>query len=252
MFWSTEKILERQNIHPLVDPFDSNHVNQGAYELCLGPEVLVTGQPSATKLRLNSGDAVSIPPGQLAVLLTEETVSLPADAVGLISMRTRVKLGGLINVSGFHVDPGFNGRLKFSVYNAGSSHRVLQRGESIFMLWFCDLDRSTADLYRGSRQGQDAISGDEQTLLQGHIASPGQLQKEIDKVNTSIVNITHRLDLLQNIGLGVLVALIVIIVTSLLSPYLPKPSTSATPVPTQTATVTTTPVAGSTTNLVAP
>src|SRR5205823_5938842 len=102
---------------------------------------------------------------------TEETVTIPPDALGFISMRTRVKLGGLINVSGFHVDPGFSGRLKFSVYNAGSSTRVVQRGEPIFMLWFCNLDRATSDLYRGNRQSQMAISGEDQTLLQGNIAS---------------------------------------------------------------------------------
>ena len=51
MFWSTENILDRHNIHPLIDPFDSARVSQGAYELSLGPEVLVTSQPDATKLQ---------------------------------------------------------------------------------------------------------------------------------------------------------------------------------------------------------
>ena len=58
-------------------------------------------------------------PGQFAFLLTDEIVEVPDSAMALISIKAKIKWRGLINVSGFHVDPGFKGRLIFSVYNAG-------------------------------------------------------------------------------------------------------------------------------------
>ena len=49
----------------------------------------------------------TIPPGQFAFLLTEEVVSVPPDALAFISIRAKTKFRGLVNVSGFHVDPGY-------------------------------------------------------------------------------------------------------------------------------------------------
>jgi len=76
--------------------------------------------------RAQPGEQFVIPPGQFAYLLTEEVVRIPSSAMGFISLKFGVKGPGLINVSGFHVDPGYWGRLVFSVYNAGPSEARLQ------------------------------------------------------------------------------------------------------------------------------
>jgi dCTP deaminase len=60
--------------------------------------------------------------------------------------------GGLVNVSGFHVDPGFRGRLKFSVYNAGSESIILGVGERLFPIWFYELPEENEDEYVGRHQ----------------------------------------------------------------------------------------------------
>jgi hypothetical protein len=38
--------------------------------------------------------------------------------MAFISMRTAFKFKGLVNISGFHVDPGYKGKLIFAVFNA--------------------------------------------------------------------------------------------------------------------------------------
>jgi dCTP deaminase len=48
-------------------------------------------------------------------------------------MKFKIKQRGLVNVSGFHVDPGYSGKLLFSVYNAGPRSIVLTRGEPVFV-----------------------------------------------------------------------------------------------------------------------
>ena len=68
-----------------------------------------------------------IPPGQFGLLITEEVVQVPMDAIAFISIKAGIKFRGLVNVSGFHADPGFSGKLKFAVYNAGSQRLVLDR-----------------------------------------------------------------------------------------------------------------------------
>jgi dCTP deaminase len=202
-FWSTQRILARQSVAWLIADADHQPINlaatdglkEAAYTLRLGPEVYVTSSSTREKRILAHGEQVSIPAGQFAVLLTEEFVHVPEDALALISIKAGVKFRGLVNVSGFHVDPGFEGRLLFSVFNAGSEALSLTRGDRLFPIWFSDLvsdDRTRerdASPYppKGRHAQQSSISSNEVMNLQGHVASPGSLKSEFDKLRATFV-----------------------------------------------------------------
>ncbi|WP_419943483.1 dCTP deaminase domain-containing protein [Candidatus Palauibacter sp.] len=147
-FWSGETLNER--LATLIEPFASDRVDCAAYTLSVGPEVYVspsdqTVDPrTVTVRRLAPGAAFTVPPGQFAFLLTEEVVRVPGDALAFISIRAKIKFRGLINVSGFHVDPGYHGQLTFAVFNAGPVPVHLKRGQEIFLIWYASLDRETA------------------------------------------------------------------------------------------------------------
>ena len=70
-------------------------------------------------------------------------------------MKAKFKLKGLVNVSGFHVDPGWNGRLIFAVFNAGPAAVHLQRGLPVFLLWIADLDEASKK--RKTAPGEEGI-----------------------------------------------------------------------------------------------
>jgi dCTP deaminase len=97
-----------------------------------------------------------------------------------ISIKASKKISGLVNVSGFHVDPGFRGLLKFSVYNAGSESIILGIGERLFPIWFYQLPEENEDEYSGRHKGQMSITPEDVMQLQGAVASPAALKKEID------------------------------------------------------------------------
>lgn len=143
MFWGN-KIL-RAKLPALISDYDEGRLDRGTYKLRVGPEVYVSPTGTSndpknkTKLKLDIGDDFVIPAGQFAFLLTEETVTVPFDALAFISVRAKYKFRGLVNVSGFHVDPEFSGRLVFSVFNAGPSEVHLERLEECFHIWFADL-----------------------------------------------------------------------------------------------------------------
>ena len=90
-------------------------------------------------MRLKEREGFTVPPGQFAFLLTEECVTVRCKEIAFISIRARTKFRGLMNVSGFHVDPGFTGRLTFAVFNAGSASVHLRQGDEIFLIWYADL-----------------------------------------------------------------------------------------------------------------
>src|SRR5690349_19786702 len=110
-FWTGKTIHANADV---VDPFDPGGVDANAYNLRMGDSYFASADADGRdrkKTRLASGEAFVIPSGQFAFLVTKETIRVPSDTMAFISMRTGLKFQGLINVSGFHVDPGYQGRL---------------------------------------------------------------------------------------------------------------------------------------------
>lgn len=179
-FWSGQTLAEK--LPNIISGFDPSRIDCAAYTLAMGPQFYVTrgninfDPRSSVVEELEHGKHFRIQSGQFAFLLTEESIKVPADAVAFISMKSKYKWRGLVNVSGFHVDPGFQGRLIFAVYNAGPSEIQIQRGDQLFLIWFCDLDAESEAAYRKSYnekvRPQDSIPSDLAAVVAGHIYSP--------------------------------------------------------------------------------
>lgn len=195
-FWSGETLKER--LEPLITPFDPDRVDCSAYTLAMGREVYVspndaTENPQSVTIRqLGDGEGFTIPPGQFAFLLTDEIVEVPDNALALISIKAKIKWRGLINVSGFHVDPGFKGRLIFSVYNAGPVPVHLRQGQSLFLIWFSSLDRPTK---LGRRQPvQETFPPDLISGISGELQSLAGINKKIKDLDKSLTERVHSIE----------------------------------------------------------
>jgi len=173
-FWRGEDILKRGS--KLIEPFSPAEIDCNSYRLRVGEKYFCTSdgtkrdQKTEAKVLLASGESFVIPPGQFAYLLTKEKIKVPHDAMAFISMRTQLKFEGLINVSGFHVDPGYEGKLLYAVFNAGPSAIALSEGERLFKIWFCDLgalpaEESEKSEYR--KQPTDGVYDIDNRLIHG-------------------------------------------------------------------------------------
>lgn len=186
-FWSSET-LERR-LPELVDPYNASRVVHCAYELSMGSQAWVTSKDTTKgtiQVDLEERDRVCIPPGQFALLLIHERVVIPNDAIGLISMKSKVKMRGLVNVSGFHVDPGYEGKLVFGVFNAGTLPISIRQGEPTFQMWYVSLDQPTDNTYRGSRQKVTNITDDQVRDLAGPIYNPTALAQRLDALENTL------------------------------------------------------------------
>jgi dCTP deaminase len=212
-FWSSEKLRREIPRQGIINKYSSKHIKYGAYELAMGSQYVLSSQ-APVKVSLAAGEQFAIAPGQFGLLITDERVRVPLNALAFISLRSHVKVRGLVNVSGFHVDPGYEGRLKFSVFNAGSKAVVLEQGESVFSIWFADLDRSTRDIYKGRHKGQTEIDSMDASAIAGFVSSLPELErrlseqsKRIDKQESKLSAVTYFLiPLLISalVGLGLL------------------------------------------------
>lgn len=211
-FWSGQRLSTDGATRQIVDPFEPDRIDCSAYTLTLGAEAYVTphfgdnlresvkqdlAEPETVDIggiaKTRGGGKVVIPPGQFAFLLTEETVAIPPDAMGFISLKSKPKFGGLINVSGFHVDPGFNGKLIFSVFNAGPSALHFARGERLFLLWIADLSfkgpkAQGSKLHHKTGVGYAEIPSDLVTRVARENHSLQSLSLKVEKL-TSRVNV---------------------------------------------------------------
>lgn len=183
----------KQYLPNWIEPYTEERIDNVAYELSLGDQVFLTDSKTGEKTTLTGTDNhVSINPGQFALLLTKETVTIPEDKLAFISIKAGEKFKGLVNVSGFHVDPGFSGKLLFSVYNAGPSIIMLEMGKPYFPIWFAELkgDPVDTDAYNAisnSHQNQSSIPLKYiEVLKRGDLASPNALLTKIKEVDIDL------------------------------------------------------------------
>src|SRR5689334_11212429 len=197
-FWSSETLRNRRN-QILIDaaPFPEQ-VDCSAYTLRVGSEVYVTPHTdhrdplAKVKDRLHEGEQFTIPPGQFAFLLTEEIVRLPSNAMAFISMKAKVKFKGLVNVSGFHVDPGYQGRLVFSVFNAGPTVVHLKQGQDCFLIWFASLSGDSKKNKDG--KGNSDLPAELITAVSGELQSLEGLNSKIKDLEKRIEERLNRIE----------------------------------------------------------
>jgi deoxycytidine triphosphate deaminase len=195
MFLGDKKIVELQKTHRFIDgdDFDEKRIKSGAYELSLGREVFVTdAKHRKVEILSETNRGIDINPGQFALLLTKEKVHIPKDKIAFISIKAGEKLKGLVNVSGFHVDPGFHDHLLFSVYNAGPSLITLSYGEPYFPMWLAQLDEELSDdeAYNKDNEHFGKLSHIPprylEKLKQGELASPNVLLDRMSSNDTKL------------------------------------------------------------------
>jgi len=198
-FWNSDTLRER--LPALITGYDEKNITTGSYQLGLGAEAYITGQKK--KIQLGEKAHIVIPPGQFALLITEESIRIPPEAIGFISIKSEFKLWGLINVSGFHVDPGFDGKLIFSVYNAGVQNIVISRKTRVFLLWLSSWDKP-GEVYRGKRSGQKSIPDEDMMKIRGEIPSLVVLQRKIDGLQNKVATYTTIAGLLIGLTAAIL------------------------------------------------
>lgn len=217
MFWSGEKIALCFPAENIIDQYDKSNIDCNSYQLRIGDRFYITNdvagnRPSNGIETFGGGgrSSCTIPSGHFAFLETKERLSIPKNVMGFITLKTRVaKFKGLVNISGFHVDPGYNGPLVYAVFNAGPAPIVVEPGQVFFSLWIADID---TNLQRPTVQSNYFIdksgAGITAELVSGMSAPLGSLQdfstrmstfgSEIASLKGEIANLRESRDFIVN------------------------------------------------------
>jgi len=179
---SFKKISKAISLPIFIDYVNPECVKSANYDLMLGGDVYVTSEKVPTKLNtMGKNGVVSIEPGEFGILMTHEFIFVPPDLMGFISVRLTHKQKGLVNISGFHVDPGFYGRLMFAVFNAGPNDVPLRYKEPVFMMMLNQLT-DPSPVKRGKWYGMENIPVETLSGLRGTSVSVRNLDERLKRL----------------------------------------------------------------------
>ena len=81
---------------------------------------------------LDESEAFFLHPGELALAVTYESVSLPDDIVGWLDGRSSLaRLGLMVHVTAHRIDPGWSGQIVLEFFNGGKLPLALRPGMTI-------------------------------------------------------------------------------------------------------------------------
>lgn len=111
---------------PYIDLSGPKAETERALESIMGDEIV-----------LKDGESFFLHPGELALAITHESITLPSDLVGWLDGRSSLaRLGLMVHVTAHRIDPGWSGNIVLEFYNSGKLPLALKPNMKIGALSF--------------------------------------------------------------------------------------------------------------------
>ncbi|MGV2873806.1 dCTP deaminase [Colwellia sp. E150_009] len=122
------------------------------------------------------GDAFFLHPGELALAVTYESVTLPDDIVGWLDGRSSLaRLGLMVHVTAHRIDPGWSGQIVLEFYNSGKLPLALRPKMKIAALNFETMSSSAVRPYN---KREDAKYRDQKGAVASRISEDKQSENK--------------------------------------------------------------------------
>ncbi len=120
------------------------------------------------QIDIPDGEAFFLHPGELALAVTYESVTLPADIVGWLDGRSSLaRLGLMVHVTAHRIDPGWQGKIVLEFYNSGKLPLALRPKMKIGALNF---ERLSAPVAKPYNKRKNAKYKDQQEAVASRIS----------------------------------------------------------------------------------
>ena len=222
-------VIERYvDAFDLIRPFNPKNLKPACYKLTVGNECAVGGKIH-TLIDETGKNIISIPPFQVAVVKTEETINMPVFLIGRWNIQVSRAYEGLLWVGGPQVDAGYVGHLFCPIYNLSSTVVELKRGDPFAVI---DFEKTTQ--YHADKSKPYAAEGvPERVLFEDYepeklesalaVLTTGKLQEIQDRIQKldertqkNSENLENRFNLFASVslgGIGILFAVLAVFVT---------------------------------------
>jgi len=113
------------------------------YDFTLSNIVLTVDSKGPINIE-QSKENIMIKPGEIAFVMTTEALSLPNDIYCQLSTKRKLSLDGIVTLGGLIIDPNYNGKLFFGLYNISSRDYLLRPGKKLIAGVFYKTDYKSA------------------------------------------------------------------------------------------------------------
>ena len=208
------------NKYQLIFPFSHDNLKPSSYRLTIGDEYSVGGE--ARHLTDEPGDMIKIPPFEVAVIKTAETLNLPRFIIGRWNIRVDLAYEGLLWVGGPQVSAGYVGNLFCPIYNLSDKEVNLRIGDTIAIIDFV----KTTPFTKGKcleypRPPPNMVFSDyrpEQLKSALITEAKTRIARVENEVQTSVKDLKERVDTFGqrlDTSVGTIIAIIAILVAAL-------------------------------------
>jgi deoxycytidine triphosphate deaminase len=112
------------------------------YDFTLSNMVLTVDSRRPRDIDQHTENAV-IRPGEIAFVMTKESLELPEDIYCQLSTKRKLSLDGIVILGGLIIDPNYKGKLIFGLYNLSSREYPLLPGRKLVAGVFYRVDKRT-------------------------------------------------------------------------------------------------------------
>lgn len=187
-----------------IDPF-SGDLEPASYDLRVGHSAVT----DEGKVDVMEVEFFRIPRGTTVTIHPLEEIGLSRRIAARYGLRSRFARRGLVLLSGPQIDPGFEGKLTITVFNAGPAPVTVQHLQKFATIEFTELKSPAKSAYEGKYQGRTELGSEEYDLMTSNYRSFSEIEELLDRISADVESIKNFVYVvLFGVLAGVVVALI--------------------------------------------
>jgi deoxycytidine triphosphate deaminase len=186
-------ILEEAQRSEFLSPLEKEYLRPASYDLRVGEKAKIASASGYRDINLFSQDdsKLTIEPGQSAVIYSFEQVKMPLNLKGRLSLRSHYATQGLHYAGGI-VDPGYNGRLFFTVTNLSNARIKIRYGDGLVAAEFIRLSKPVGEEFIMKESIQEIPDSKLPPLPPYNVYDVFQVRSKLDELEEKLVKFDQR------------------------------------------------------------
>jgi len=204
----------------ILEPFDLKFLEPASYDIRAG-RVLIARRGIVDLLKQN----VVLLHGDWAEVESLEVMELPVNVAATVGLRSGLTRRGLDWFGGPQIDPGYQGKIYTSVFNASSTPVEITYGMSFATVIFYRLAKDASHTYSGKYQKQMSFPEEdvermlkmETHTLSDVIQSVGLLEQTVTKLTSASEKMATNLDWIKGLLFAILISMVIGIIAGIVT-----------------------------------
>lgn len=194
-----------KNDPPIIEDAAAEMLQGASYDLRMGGEFYAGTKDSDGVTPLDDHELLCIPANGICFVITHETLHLPDDVAGQLSLAFGLILRGIMLSAQPPLDPGYHGKIIALLHNLSDAPVYIEKCQHVLTVAFFSIDGGSTKPYDGSHQNLNSLKA---SLKRPPVGAVWRLRTDFGKLKRSV----ERYNQIAIVAITVIVAVLTIIV----------------------------------------